>query len=57
MKIHVTRCAEEKKLQKALLLWHLPEHRRDLLKAIALSGREKDGRALLGGAQKGKSRR
>jgi radical SAM superfamily enzyme YgiQ (UPF0313 family) len=49
-RIHVPRTAEEKRLQKALLLWHLPENRRDLLRAFAVSGREEDGRALLGGA-------
>jgi uncharacterized radical SAM protein YgiQ len=48
--IHVPRTVEEKRLQKALLLWHLPENRRDLLKALAISGREEDGRALLGSA-------
>jgi uncharacterized radical SAM protein YgiQ len=53
-RIHVPRAAEEKRLQKALLLWHLPENRRDLLRALAVSGREEDGRTLLGSAAKGK---
>jgi uncharacterized radical SAM protein YgiQ len=49
-RVHVPRTAEEKRLQKSLLLWHLPENRRDLLRALAVSGREEDGRTLLGGA-------
>jgi uncharacterized radical SAM protein YgiQ len=55
-RIHVPRSAEEKRLQKALLLWHLPEHRRDVLKALAVSGRQQDGSILLESMEKRKSR-
>jgi len=52
--MHVPRSPEEKRLQKALLLWHLPESRRDLLRALAVSGREADGRALLDAGRGGR---
>jgi radical SAM superfamily enzyme YgiQ (UPF0313 family) len=38
--VHVPRSSEEKRLQKALLLRHLPESRRDILEALRLCGRE-----------------
>ncbi|WP_291316766.1 YgiQ family radical SAM protein [Desulfuromonas sp.] len=44
--VHVPRQAKEKRLQKALLLWHLPENRRDVDEALRLCGRE-DARAEL----------
>ncbi len=50
-RVHVARSAREKRLQKALLLWHLPEHRRDVLEALRISGREREGRVLSGGGQ------
>jgi uncharacterized radical SAM protein YgiQ len=46
--VHVARSTKEKRLQKALLLWHLPEHRRDVLEALRICGRESEGRELLG---------
>jgi hypothetical protein len=42
----------EKRLQKALLLSHLPEHRRDVLEALKLCGREGDRDKLLGGGER-----
>lgn len=44
--VYVPRSARERKLQKALLLWHLPENRRDVLAALKLCGREREGRKL-----------
>ncbi len=48
--VHVPRSEREKKLQKALLLWHLPESRPLVEEALKGSGRESAGRSLLGGA-------
>lgn len=59
-KVHVPLSAEEKRLQKALLLYHLPEHRGDVLKALKRCGREHDARTLFareGAKGKGKSGR
>lgn len=44
--VHVPLSPKEKRLQKALLLWHLPENRRDIQEALRLCGRE-DVRAEL----------
>ncbi len=38
--VHVPRSATEKRLQKALLLYHLPEQRKDVLEALRQCGRE-----------------
>ncbi len=38
--VHVPRCATEKRLQKALLLWHLPENRAAIREALRIAGRE-----------------
>jgi uncharacterized radical SAM protein YgiQ len=38
--IHVPRSDKEKRLQKALLLYHRPESRKDVLEALELCGRE-----------------
>lgn len=38
--VHVPRAAKEKKLQKALLLYHRPESRRDIAEALRLCRRE-----------------
>jgi uncharacterized radical SAM protein YgiQ len=56
--VHVAKSAKERRLQKALLLWHLPENRRDVLNALQLCGREKDAQNLLGNRVRrpGKSR-
>jgi radical SAM superfamily enzyme YgiQ (UPF0313 family) len=40
--VYVPRGAKEKRLQKALLLAHLPEHRKDVLEALRICHREKD---------------
>ncbi len=46
--LHVPRSEREKRLQKALLLWHLPEHRGDVLAALKACGRQDAVRELLG---------
>ncbi|MBW6511607.1 MAG: YgiQ family radical SAM protein [Desulfuromonadaceae bacterium] len=38
--VHVPREARERRLQKALLLWHLPEQRQDVMEALRECGRE-----------------
>ncbi len=45
--LHVPRSEREKRLQKALLLWHLPEHRRDVLEALKSCARQEAARELL----------
>ncbi|HEY5673905.1 MAG TPA: YgiQ family radical SAM protein [Malonomonas sp.] len=45
--VYIPRSANERRLQKAVLLWHLPENRRDILEALKLCGREKDARLFL----------
>lgn len=45
--VHVPRSPRERRLQKALLLWHLPENRPDILAALRLCGRETAARELL----------
>ncbi len=47
--VHVPRSLEERRLQKALLLWHLPQSRQDVLRALRLCGREEAAKELLGG--------
>jgi radical SAM superfamily enzyme YgiQ (UPF0313 family) len=37
--IYVPKSPKERRLQKALLLWHLPEHRDDVREALRLAGR------------------
>lgn len=46
--VHVPRTAKEKKLQKALLLYHRPESRRDIEEALHLCKREDLVTVLLG---------
>ncbi len=46
--VHVPAGAKEKRLQKALLLAHLPESRKDVLEALRLCNREADAAAILG---------
>jgi uncharacterized radical SAM protein YgiQ len=46
--VYVPRGAREKRLQKALLLAHLPESRKDVLEALRLCGREGEAGRLLG---------
>ncbi|MEJ2201965.1 MAG: YgiQ family radical SAM protein [Desulfuromonadaceae bacterium] len=48
-RVHVPRSEREKRLQKALLLWHLPEQRKLVLEALRACGRQKDGGVLLRG--------
>ncbi|MBN1140318.1 MAG: YgiQ family radical SAM protein [Deltaproteobacteria bacterium] len=45
--LHIPRSEREKRLQKSLLLWHLPEKKNDIREALRLCGREKDGAELL----------
>jgi len=45
--LHVPRSSKEKRLQKALLLYHRPEARKDLLEALRLCGREELAAELL----------
>ena len=45
--IHVPRTEKERRLQKALLLYHKPESKQDILEALRLCRRESDGAALL----------
>lgn len=47
-KVYVARSDREKRLQKALLLWHLPEERRHVLEALRVCGREDAAAGLLG---------
>lgn len=51
--VHVPQGDREKRLQKALLLWHLPAERRNVLEALRACGRESAARELLGGAADG----
>jgi uncharacterized radical SAM protein YgiQ len=39
-KVHVPRNAHERRLQKSLLLWHLPQNRKDVISALKQCGRE-----------------
>ena len=39
--VHVPRNTKERRLQKALLLWHLPDNRKDVAEALRLCKREK----------------
>jgi uncharacterized radical SAM protein YgiQ len=56
--VHVARTEREKILQKALLLWQLPESRKLVAEALKVSSRENDGRTLLRGeGQRGELRR
>jgi uncharacterized radical SAM protein YgiQ len=47
--VYVPRSPRERRLQKALLLWHSPESRRDILEALRACRREEAGRMLLAG--------
>jgi uncharacterized radical SAM protein YgiQ len=44
IEVYIPRSANERRLQKAVLLWHLPESRRDILAALKQCGREKDAK-------------
>jgi len=50
--VYVPRDATERRLQKALLLWHRPESRKDILEALKRTGRMKDRDRLLGAGKK-----
>ena len=52
--VYVPRSARERRLQKSLLLWHLPESRQDILEALKLTGRLDDGSMLLDLADSGR---
>jgi uncharacterized radical SAM protein YgiQ len=47
--LHVARSDREKRLQKALLLWHLPSERSTVIQALRVAGREDAATELLGG--------
>jgi radical SAM superfamily enzyme YgiQ (UPF0313 family) len=47
-RIHVPLSDLEKRLQKSLLLWHLPENRPDVIKALKMCGRQSEAEELLG---------
>jgi radical SAM superfamily enzyme YgiQ (UPF0313 family) len=46
--VHVPRDPKERSLQKAMLLYHLPEQRQAVLEALRRTGREADCAKLLG---------
>jgi len=46
--VYVPRSAKERRLQKALLLWHLPEQQADVREALRLAGRADATAELLG---------
>jgi uncharacterized radical SAM protein YgiQ len=55
--VYVPRGAKEKRLQKALLLAHLPESRKDVLEALRLCHREADAAVIFGSrAEQGECR-
>ena len=53
---HVPRSDRERRLQKALLLWHRPEVRGEIREALRLCGREDAGSELLGEGQQGRDK-
>jgi radical SAM superfamily enzyme YgiQ (UPF0313 family) len=46
--VYVARSPRERRRQKALLLWHLPENRAEVLQALRACGRESEIGRLLG---------
>ena len=54
-KVYVPRSDREKKLQKALLLWHLPDERGNVVAALRELGREEVATELLGGGGRTKN--
>jgi uncharacterized radical SAM protein YgiQ len=54
--LHIPRGEREKRLQKALLLYHLPENRKDVLLALKTCGREKDAQFLIGSVKPSNTR-
>ena len=46
--VYLPKSTKERRLQKALLLWHLPEHRDDVREALRLAGRPDAASELLG---------
>ena len=55
--VYVAKSARERRLQKALLLWHLPEQRADVLAALRQAGRLELAAELCGASGKSPSRR
>jgi uncharacterized radical SAM protein YgiQ len=51
--VYVPRQEREKRLQKSLLLWHLPDKRQEIREALRLCHRERDGAELLGERETG----
>ena len=52
--IHVPRTTKERRLQKALLLYHLPESRSDIMEALKICRQEHVAKILFGNPQKTK---
>ena len=50
--VHVPRTEREKRMQKALLLYHLDEHRREIQEALRACGRQEAAAELLGEASR-----
>lgn len=48
-RVYVARSEKEKRQQKALLLWHLPEERQQVVAALRACGRESEAASLLDG--------
>ncbi len=48
--VHVAKSPKERRLQKALLLWHVPENKNDVLQALQACGRQDVAARLLGGS-------
>jgi len=55
-KIHIPRSPAERRQQKALLLWHLPESRPDILAALQRCHRTEVADQLWGGGSKGREK-
>lgn len=51
-KVYVARSDREKRLQKALLLWHQPDERRHVFEALKACGRDDAAAELLGAARR-----
>ncbi|MDO3377586.1 YgiQ family radical SAM protein [Geoalkalibacter halelectricus] len=55
--VHAPKDPRERRLQKALLLYHLPENRGDVVAALRACGREDQERELLGNVRAARARR
>ena len=50
--VYICRSDKERRLQKALLLYHLPENRTAVAQALKITGRQRDGACLLEGSSR-----